>query len=150
MLTHIRRVLAASPVIVLALVSACGDDPVGPDGVTRTDITRSFAATTFTTRIGGLTIDQLARGSIFNVTLREDGTTTGRLFVPGGGEGGGDLDENLAGTFTFDDSSDEVTFAQASETFVGNVTFTASRSGGVVQLEAEETLDGTTVHVVLR
>jgi hypothetical protein len=99
-----------------------------------------YAASTFTLRSGGTTVDLLALGA----------TTTGRLFVPGGDEDGSDLDANLDGTFLFDDSTDEVTFRHDADTFVRDVTFTASRAGRAVQLEAEETFSDVTLRVVLR
>jgi hypothetical protein len=149
MLTQAGKALAPVAVIVLVLLSAC-DDPVAPKPITRADVTRSFEATTFTVRTGAITTDVLAHGGILNVTLREDGTTTGRLFAPDAVTGEGDFDADLAGTFSFVDSSDEVTFEHPADTFVRDVTFTATRSGGAVQLEAEETFSGTTIRVVLR
>jgi hypothetical protein len=150
MLTQAGKALASAAVIVLVLLGGCGDDPVAPDDITRADIIRSFAATTFTARSGALTRNLLSLGSSINVTLRDDDTTTGRLFVPGAGPDGSDFDADLAGTFSFDDSRNEVTFDHPADTFVRDVTFTAARSAGAVQLEAEETSSGVTVRVVLR
>jgi hypothetical protein len=147
MVTRVRSAFGSIAVIVLTL-SACGDDPMSP--ITRADITGDYAASTFTVRSGGTTIDLLALGATLNITLRDDGTTTGRLFVPGGDEDGSDLDANLDGTFLFDDRTDEVTFRQDADTFVRDVTFTASRTGRAVQLEAEETFSDVTLRVVLR
>ena len=39
-------------------------------------------------------------GSTVAITLATNGTTTGRLFVPGGADDGSDLDGDLAGTWT--------------------------------------------------
>jgi hypothetical protein len=72
------------------------------------------------------------------------------LFVPGGGEDGGDLDADLSGTFSFNDTTDQVTFDQSADTFVRDMTFTAVRAGDGVQLEGEETFGETTARVVLR
>lgn len=142
--------LMASTVAAVTVLCACGDDPVGPGEITRDDITRGFAAVTFTTTTDGVTTDHLAAGATLDIALHEDGTTTGRLFVPGGDEDGGDLDADLAGTFSFEDASDRVTFDQNADTFVRDMTFTATRSNDVVQLGSERTFGGTTVRVVLR
>lgn len=150
MLAGRRTGFIAGVLAVVAVLGACGDDGVGPGTITREDITRSFSAETLTTTTDGTTTDQLAEGVTLNLTLREEGTTAGRLFVPGGDEDGVDLDADLAGTFSFDDSSDQVTFDQDADTFVRDMTFTAVRSNAAVQLEGEETFGGTTLRVVLR
>lgn len=150
MLSNRRTGLVSSVLAVVAVLGACGDDGVSPEPITREDITRSFSAATFTTTTDGTTTDQLAEGATLNITLHEDGTTTGELFVPGGAEDGGDFEADLAGTFSFNDSSDRVTFDQNADTFVRDMTFTAVRSNDVVQLEGEETFGESTVRVVLR
>lgn len=150
MLTNKRTGIIAGLFAVVAVLGACSDDGVGPAEITREDITRGFSAVTFTTTTDGTTTDQLAEGATLNITLHEEGTTTGRLFVPGGDEDGGDLDADLAGTFSFNDSTDGVTFDQNADTFVRDMTFTAVRSNDAVQLEGEQTFGGTTVRVVLR
>lgn len=150
MLADGRTGIIASVLAAVAVLGACGDNGVGPEGITREDITRSFSAETFSTTTDGTTIDRLAEGANFDLTLHEEGTTTGHLFVPGGDEDGGDLDVDLAGTFSFNDSSDQVTFDQNADTFVRDMTFTAVRSNAAVQLEGEETFGGTTLRVVLR
>lgn len=150
MLSNRRTGLVSSVLAVVAVLGACGDDGVSPEPITREDITRSFSAATFTTTTDGTTTDQLAEGATLNITLHEDGTTTGELFVPGGAEDGGDFEADLAGTFSFNDSSDRVTFDQNADTFVRDMTFTAVRSNDGVQLEGEETFGESTVRVVLR
>jgi len=150
MLTNRRTGLISSVLVVVTALAACGDDGVGPDEITREDVTRGFSAVTFRTTTDGTTTDQLAQGATLNIALHEDGTTTGGLFVPGGAEGGGDLNADLAGTFSFSDVTDQVTFDHAADTFVRDMTFTALRADNAVQLEGEETFGDTTVRVVLR
>ncbi len=75
--------------------------------------------------------------------LAADGTTTGRLFVPGGAEGGGDLDADLTGTWTLDGST--VTFSQTADTFIRDATFTASRN----RLTGEGVFQGLAIRLVL-
>ena len=91
-------------------ISACGRNPFTP---TVADMAGTYSATTFTSTNGATTTDHLAVGGSLTLTLGPDGTTTGRLFVPGGAEGGGDLDADMAGTWTLTGST--VDFAQAAE-----------------------------------
>lgn len=135
---------------IASLLGACGDDGVGTESITREDVTGAYAAVTFTTTTDGTTTDQLAEGASLDLTLHEDGGTTGRLFIPGGDEGAGDLTADLAGTFTFDDRTDRVTLDQTADTFLRDMAFSAVRSRGSVQLEGEHMSGGTAVRVVLR
>lgn len=143
-----RATLGLSVFAVL-LLAACGDDGTGPDEIEQSDVSGTYEATTFETTEDGQTTDQLAEGARFTVTLAPDGTTTGNLFIPGGAEDGSDLDASLAGSWTFNASSNSVTFEQDADTFVRDVTFTAVRAGGGVRLEGEETFGGVTITVVL-
>jgi hypothetical protein len=85
----------------------------------------------------------LAEGASVTLILEADGTTTGRLFVPGGGENGEDVDEDLAGTWALDGST--VGFDQQSDTFISELDFTASEN----RLTMEGTFTGETVRLVL-
>lgn len=100
---------------------ACSDDSFAP---AVNNIAGTYTATTFRTTSSAVTTDQLAAGSSFTITLSVNGTTTGRLLVPGGAEDGGDLDADMAGTWTLEGST--VRFAQAVDTFVRDMPFTAS------------------------
>jgi hypothetical protein len=71
------------------------------------------------------------------------GTTSGRLFVPGGAEDGGDLDVDLTGTWTL--SGTTVRFDQEGDSFIPDVAFTAGRN----QLNGEGTFSGTIIRLVL-
>lgn len=131
-----------SAALCLALLLAgCGDeDGFSPSVET---VAGSYSASSFTVGSGAGTIDLLALGSSVAVTLAPGGTTTGRLFVPGGAEGGGDLDADLTGTWTLEGST--VTFNQTADTFIRDAQFTASRD----RLTGEGTFDGQTVRLVL-
>lgn len=132
-----------------AVAAACGENGTGPDAIEQSDAVGSYQATTFETTEDGQTTDQLAEGAEFTITLSSDGTTTGNLFVPGGAEGGGDLDASLAGTWTFDANSKTVEFDQDADTFVRDMTFAVVREGGTIRLEGEESFGGPTITVVL-
>ena len=59
------------------------------------------------------------------ITLTEEGSTTGTLFVPAAITGSGDLIESMEGTFTRSGST--LTFDQLADTFVRDVTWTIGR-----------------------
>lgn len=115
-------------VATLAL-GACGDSPSGNDGqeISRAQLSgnyrfsKEFGATEFKTTEGGTTTNQLDRGASLSISLAADGTTTGRLVVPGGDEDGGDLNADMAGTWTLDDGI--VNFDQDADTFVRDLPF---------------------------
>lgn len=144
-----RRATFALSLFTVVFLAACGDNGTGPEAIQQSDVVGSYQATTFETTENGQTTDQLAEGADFTITLSSDGTTSGNLFVPGGAEDGGDLDASLAGSWTFNASSNSVTFDQSADTFVRDMTFTAVRAGSSVQLEGEESFSGVTITVVL-
>lgn len=112
------RVLPA--VVALALIG-CDDDPTSPG-----DADGSYEATFWTGTEGGTTTDILAAGGIFDIALTPQGTTTGRLFIPGSVTGEGDFDLSLAGTWT--QNGTVVDFNHAADTFVRDMPFTVQGS----------------------
>ncbi len=108
------RVLPALAALALA---ACDDDPAAPaapDG--------AYEATAWTGIESGTTTDILAAGGVFDIVLTAQGTTTGRLFIPGSVTGEGDFDSNLAGTWT--QTGSVIEFHHAADTFVRDMAFT--------------------------
>jgi hypothetical protein len=137
-----RSLLGAPTALALAVVlSSCGDD----DGFSPTveNVSGSYSAASFTLTSAAGTVDLLALGSEVTAVLAPDGTTTGHLLVPGGGEGGEDVDEDLAGTWTL--TGNTVTFNQTSDTFIRDAEFTAGEN----TLTGEYTAEGETVRLVL-
>jgi hypothetical protein len=127
-------------VLAAVLVAACGDSTAP----TMASVAGSYTATTFTVTETGGTTNVLAAGGSISLTLAAAGTTGGRLFVPGGGEGGGDFDEALTGTWTLQDST--VTLDHDADTFLRDMTLTfRSRR----QLVGQGTFTDVTVAVVL-
>ncbi|MBA3445581.1 MAG: hypothetical protein H0T58_12120 [Gemmatimonadales bacterium] len=124
----------------ILLVQACGDESFSP---IVENVAGSYQAATLTATLGDLTTDLLELGSTLTMTLNADGTTEGRLLGPSLGEGGQDLDVDLAGTWTLTGST--VNFDQQGYTFVRDVPFTAERN----RLTGEGTFLGTTIVVVL-
>jgi hypothetical protein len=103
----------------------------------------TYTATTFMVQENGGTTDILADGGLITVILNADGTTAGRIFVPGGGEGGGDFDEDLAGTWTL--AGTMVTLDHTADTFLRDMAFTVSGN----RLLGEDTFGDVTITVVL-
>ncbi|HEV2132207.1 MAG TPA: hypothetical protein VGR27_13925 [Longimicrobiaceae bacterium] len=114
------RLRKLAPVLLLALLAAC-DSPLAA----RSDsLAGSYVAAQFASTDAGASIDWLGRGASLQITLYENGTTTGQLFVPGADEDGSDVDADLTGTWTR--SGNTVRFAHPADTFVRDAVFTAS------------------------
>ena len=127
--------------LALVLGSCGGEDTFSP---TVESVTGSYTASALTLRSSVGTTDLLAFGSTVAITLAADGTTSGRLFVPGGDDDGSDLDVDLAGTWTLSGST--VTFSQTGDSFIREVEFTA----GPNQLNGEGEFSGALIRLVLR
>jgi hypothetical protein len=139
-----RSLLGAPTALALAVVLiGCGDD----DNFSPTveNVSGSYSAASFTLTTGTGTIDLLALGAEVTAVLETDGTTTGNLSVPGGGEEGEDVDEDLTGTWTL--SGNTVTFNQTSDTFIRDVEFTAGENTLTGEFTDDDT--GETVRLVL-
>ena len=134
-------VARAGAVALAALIASCGDD----DGFTPTPdgVAGSYSAVTFTVTSPAGTVDFLALGAQIDLTLSTDGTTTGHLSVPGGGENGEDVEADLTGTWGL--SGNTVTFDHEDDTFIRDVEFTATRD----QLTVDDTFGDETVRLVL-
>lgn len=141
--------LLVTAALLACVFGACGESGTGPDPVERSEVVGSYEATTFRTTEDGSTTDLLAQGASLDFSLRSDGTTDGRLFVPGGAEGGGDLDASMVGTWSFDTSGDTVRLDQDADTFVRDMPFRAERASGGVRLVGDETFGGVRVEVVM-
>lgn len=145
MFRSVRRSVPA-PLAAELLLIACGDDPAEPQ-LTREMVAGEYAAeqtlgaSTFTATQGGETIDWLERGASLTITVATDGTTKGRLFVPG--MDGSDFDADLTGKWTL--VGETVRFSHAADTFVRDMP-SVVRDG---RLEGDHTFGGTRIQVVL-
>lgn len=135
----LRRGAAAVGFGVL-LISCGGDNGFTP---TVENVSGSYSALSFTIESSVGTLDLLALGALVEATLDPDGTTSGRLFVPGADDDGGDLDEDLTGTWTLEGNT--VTFSQTGDTFIRDVPFTVTEG----RLTGEGTFEGQTIRLVL-
>jgi hypothetical protein len=133
-----RAIIALT--LALALGSCGGEDSFSPTVET---VAGSYTASSLTLSSSVGTTDLLALGSTVAITLATNGTTTGRLFVPGGADDGSDLDVDLAGTWTL--SGSIVTFNQTGDSFIPEVEFTA----GPNQLNGEGMFSGAIIRLVL-
>lgn len=116
-------VLTAMVMTAMLMAAGCGDDGQSLDAqLARVAGTYSaegaFGAVVFTTSRpdGTETVDWLARGASIRLSLHEDMTTSGRLYIPGGDEDGGDMDEDLTGTWTL--QGDRVSLDHEADTFL--------------------------------
>jgi hypothetical protein len=117
MTTMIRR----GVVLCLALaLGACGDDDDDGFSPTVDDVAGSYTASALTLTSGNGDFDLLALGATVTATLDADGTTSGRLQVPGG-VGAPAVDEDLAGTWTL--SGTTVTFSPSASSLLSDVDF---------------------------
>ena len=64
--------------LMLAVACGDGDNPVGPE---RSAVAGHYVATSLTTNTLGITTNELATGSAVSLTLREDGTATGDIYI---------------------------------------------------------------------
>lgn len=133
--------LATRLVVLGVLLAACGED----DGFSPSEenVAGTYSAAEFTLTDADGTLDLLALGAEVDVILAADGTTSGHLFVPGGGEGGEDFESDLTGTWSLDGSI--VTFGQAGDNLLPDVEFMASRD----RLTGEATFGDDTIRLVL-
>jgi hypothetical protein len=141
--------MAVTATVCTAASGCDDDDPLAPAPITEESILGAYVATQLDVTVAGSTTDILEEGAEITVTLDDDGTTTGRLFVPEGNDDGSDMDVSLDGTFVFDDDADELSLNPGAENFLEGVVFTASRDDGSVQLTGTRTFFGTRVDVVL-
>lgn len=119
---------------------------MGCDGATEptvSSVAGAYEAVEFTITTAGDVVDQLAGGARFEITLAENGTTSGTLFVPEGGEGGGDFQADLSGSWALE--GDTVTFDQTADTFVRDMPFRYQDG----RLVGDQTFGGTRVQAVL-
>ena len=140
----------ALAVLATAFVSsACDDSGVEPRFPTVAEVSATYLASSstqtaeFTTTQDGETVDWLASGGILELELAADGTTSGRIFVPGMDEGGGDFDEDLAGTWDLE--ADTVHLDHDADTFLRDMPFQVNGD----RLVGDRTFDGVRVRVVL-
>ena len=116
-----RTVIRCAALCLTLMLSACSDDDDDGFNPTVDDVAGSYSASAFTLTSGNGDFDLLAIGATVTATLDADGTTSGRLQVPGGVGGQGALDEDLAGTWSL--SGTTVTFSPSASSLITDVDF---------------------------
>jgi hypothetical protein len=137
----IRSRIALPAVLGLALAVAACENPAAGNAAAR--IPGDYHARTFQIVADGESADLLAGGARIDLQLRADGSTDGRLLIPGMDEDGGDMDESLAGTWTL--RGDTVRLQHAADTFLRDMPLLARGR----RLEGDHTFSGTRVVVSL-
>lgn len=111
-----------------ALASCGGDAPTG----TTPSIAGAYTATELrVTPNGQSTIDVLAQGGTLAIAIAPDNTTSGTLVLPATVTGGAGVTESMAGTVVR--TGNTVRFQQSADTFVRDLTWTAS--GNTLQVK---------------
>ncbi len=126
-------------VVLIGILLSCGDG----NAPTVPEVAGSYEATHFRIIEDGQTTDLLEEGASLSLTLAEDGSVSGRLFIPGGGENGSDLDASMEGVWLL--SGDQVTFDQVADTFMNDMTFAVEDN----RLSGERDFDDVSVSLVL-
>ncbi len=130
----------ALPVLGLTL-AGCSDSTDPPASVSG-----NYVATELTVTDGGGATDLLAAGAEVTIVLTATGTTTGTMVVPAAySESGLDETYSLAGTYLYDANAGTVTFDQAADTFLRDMTWEVSGSElhGTLVVEVGTTLTAT-------
>jgi len=128
-------------VILLGMTTACGDS-AGPD-LTMAGVAGMYLPSQFITVTAEGSTDQLASGVEIMINLTAQGSTTGRMFVPGDSGGGSGSEFDLKGTWTL--SGSMVGFDHSADTLLRNMTF---RYEGA-KLTGSATFSGTQVRITL-
>ena len=103
----------------------------------------TYRATLFTMEEAGVTTDWLALGASVTLVLNADGTTAGRVFVPGGGQAGSDFDVDLTGNWKLDGTT--LVLDHAAETFLRQMPLSVEGS----RLSGAHTFGVVTVRLAL-
>ncbi len=126
--------------LVAAVAIACSGDPFKP---TTENVVGDYSVQTLITTDTSGTVDWVATGATWTISLAANGTTSGHLFLPGAAEGGGDFNADMVGTWTL--SGDSIQFDQAADSFVRDMAFAALEN----RLTGDHTFSGTRVRLAL-
>jgi hypothetical protein len=116
----IRSMLALA---VAALPAACTHDAFTPN---ISSVVGDYHLQSLTTTDLGGPRDWVALGATLTLSLAPNGTTKGRLFMPGGGLGGADVDVDMSGTWTLAVAT--VEFYPSFDTLLRDVSFISSEN----------------------
>jgi hypothetical protein len=109
----------------------CSDSTSSPTGINASSappatVDGSYHATKLAAKQGSSTTDLLAGGAQISLVLTSTATTTGTIVIPAAySESGTEETLALDGTYTYDPGTGTVTFDQAADTFVRDMTWNA-------------------------
>jgi hypothetical protein len=126
----------------IAGMIACGGDSTEPPSA----VVGSYNAVEFVTTGSSGQTNQLLAGSTLSINLAPNRSTSGHLHTVASG-GIPALEADMVGTWTQTGSS--VTFSQAADTFVQNMTFAVVAAGSSWQLKGIKVFSGTEIKITL-
>jgi hypothetical protein len=126
----------------IAALVACGGDSTAPNNT----LAGNYVATQFVTTGSSGQTNQLLAGSTLSLNLNASGTVTGHLHLAATNSNPV-VDADMAGTWTQTGST--VTFAQAADTFVRNMTFAIVANGSLWELIGDGGPAGTRIQITL-
>ena len=127
---------------IAGMVACGGGDSTAPPSV----LVGSYNAVQFVTTGSSGQTNQILAGSTLSINLMPNGTTTGHLHMAESG-GNSAFDADMAGTWT--QTGNSVTFSQAADSFVRNITWAVAAAGSSWQLEGDGVFSGTRTQVTL-
>src|SRR5437868_2085012 len=138
-----RRALSMMAWVLVSSGIACGgDNTTAP----KTAVAGNYVATQWvTTGTSGQT-NQLLAGSTLDLTLADNGSTSGHLHVAASG-GNPAFDADMAGTWS--ESNNKVTISQSADTFVRNLSFNVVANGNTWSLSTDQVVSGTRIQLTL-
>lgn len=141
----IHFVKSLSTAFGLAVMVACGgNDSTSPHST----IAGNYTAFQWVTTGGSGQTNQLTAGSTLQITLNDNGSTTGHMHTAAS-NGAPAADFDLSGTW--DLNGNLVQFTQAADTFLNDMVFSATLVGtGVVDLVGNQNFSGTQIQLTLR
>ena|ERR1700730_13293222 len=127
---------------IAAIVACGGSDSTAPPSV----LVGSYNAVQFVTTGSSGSTNQILAGSTLSINLMPNGSTTGHLHVAASG-GNPAFDADMAGTWT--QTGNSVTFSQAADSFVRNMTWDVAAAGSSWELVGDQVFSGTRTQVTL-
>jgi hypothetical protein len=116
--------LARPAILGAVAVLSCTNQACGCDPVPLNPLAGVWAATQFlVTPTGQSQLDVLAAGGSLTITIFPDNATSGSLSVPASVTGGAPIMASMAGVSSLNSAETEVTFDQAADTFVRDLTW---------------------------
>ena len=126
----------------IAALVACGGDSTAPNSA----LVGTYVATQFVTTGSSGQTNQLLAGSTVSVHLASDRSFTGHLHLVATSANPA-LDTDLAGTWT--QAGNTVTFTEAQDTFINDITFDVTSNGSVWQLVGDQVFSGIRIQITL-